>query len=402
MAEFKDDRIRLVPRLKNQGYRREQVAQRRTWVEEQSGASLPHIGAFSVASDDMRGNIENLVGVAQVPLGIAGPLRVRGEHADGIFYLPLATTEGALVRSYERGMVALTRAGGAEARIYADSNRVSPIFTCAGVAEALLFSRRVDDRFPEIRAAAEATTRHGKLLAVECLPVGRRVIVDFSFFTGDAQGMNMIVKAADAACRFILDQIGGEQHLIFSGYNSEKRASGSLLRGGKGKKVVAGAELPRAVVERVLRTTPEAMVDMWTQTVLGHLTTGSLGYNGHFANGLSALFIACAQDVANVANAAVGVTHFELTSGGDLYASVTLPSLTVATVGGGTQLGTGQECLRMLGCGEAGSAPKLAEIIAAALLAGELSMGAAIASGQFVAAHESLGRNRPALESDEE
>ncbi len=401
MAESADDRIRLVPRLKNQGYRREQVAQRRSWIEKQTGAALPHVGTFSIDSEDLRGNIENPVGVAQVPLGIAGPLRVRGEHADGIFYLPLATTEGALVRSYERGMVALTRAGGAEARVYVDANRVSPIFTCSSVAQAHDFSRRLGERFDEVRAAAEATTSHGRLIAAECLPVGRKVIVDFSFFTADAQGMNMIVKAADAACRFIVEKIGGERYLIFSGYNSEKRASGSLLRGGKGKKVVAGAELPRAVVERVLRTTPEAMVEMWNQTVLGHLTTGSFGYNGHFANGLTAFYIACGQDTANVANAAVGITHFELTGGGDLYASVTLPSLTVATVGGGTQLGTGRECLRMLGCDGTGKARKLAEIFAAALLGGELSMGAAIASGQFVAAHESLGRNRPAPEGDE-
>ena len=395
MTEPAAPRIRLVPRLRNQGYGREQVAQRRAWVEERTGASLPHVGAFSISTEEMRGNVENPVGVAQIPLGVAGPLRVRGEHADGIFYLPLATTEGALVRSYERGMVALTRSGGAEARIFRDSNRVSPVFHCASVADAHAFSRRIPERFEEVREAAEATTRHGRLLSLHCLPVGRKVIVDLSFFTADAQGMNMIVKAADAACRFIEREIGAERYLIFSGYGSEKRASGSLLRGGKGKKVVAGAEVPRAVVESVLHSTPEGMVDLWQQTVLGHLATGSLGYNGHFANGLTALFIACGQDVANVANAAVGVTHFEVTGAGDLFASVTLPSLTVATVGGGTHLGTGRECLGMLGCGEPGSAPRLAEIFAAALLAGELSMGAAIASGEFVAAHEALGRNRP-------
>jgi hydroxymethylglutaryl-CoA reductase (NADPH) len=134
---------------------------------------------------------------------------------------------------------------------------------------------------------------------------------------------------------------------------------------------------------------------MWHHTMLGHVQANAVGYNGHYANGLTAIFIACGQDVANVANAAVGITNFEVTDEGDLYASVTLPSLTVATVGGGTGLGTSRECLAMLGCAGSGQAAKLAEIVTATLLAGELSMGAAIASSEFVEAHETYGRNRP-------
>ncbi len=395
-----DRRIRLVPRLKDQGYERPLVDHRRAWVENKTGTELGHVGAFSIDSEKLRGNIENPIGAAQMPLGVAGPLLIRGEHAEGTFYVPLAPTEAALVRSYERGMVALTRAGGATTRVYLDRNRVSPIFHFASVDKAYDFSRRLPDHRSEIRRAAESTTGHGKLLGFDCLPVGRKVIVDFSYYTADAQGMNMIVKATDAACRYIRDNVGGDRYYIFSGYNSEKRASGSLLRGGKGKKVVAGAHLRRGLVEAVLHITPERLVDLWQHTVLGHLTTGALGYNGHYANGLTALFIACGQDVANVANSSVGVTHFELTEEGDLHASVTLPSLSVATVGGGTHLGTSQECLRMLGCGEQGSALKLAEITAATLLAGELSMGAAIGSGEFVDAHETYGRNRPVAEDE--
>ena len=134
---------------------------------------------------------------------------------------------------------------------------------------------------------------------------------------------------------------------------------------------------------------------MWHRTMIAQLSANVVGYNGQFANGLAAMFIACGQDVANVVNSSVGITDFEVTDRGDLYASVTLPSLTVATVGGGTALGTARECLEMLGCAGAGQAPKLAEIVAATLLAGELSMGAAIASGEYVAAHETYGRNRP-------
>ncbi len=388
-------RIELVPRLKDQGYAPDQVARRRQWVEDKTGCRLEHVGVYSIPPEAMRGNIENPIGVAQMPLAVAGPLELYGEHAEGTFYVPLATTEGALVRSYERGMVAITRAGGASARVYVDENRVSPVFFCEDVVEAHAFAGRVREHFDDLRAAAESTTSHGRLLRVECLPVGREVIVNFSFATGDAQGMNMIVKASEQACRWIRDHLGGPAYYVFSGYNSEKRASGALLAGGKGKKVTAGVRLPAAVVKAVLHITPERLVEVWHHTVIGHLQAGALGYNGHIANGLTALFIACGQDVANVANAAVGITNLELLPEGDLYASVTLPSLTIATVGGGTGLGTSRECLQMLGCAGSGGALKLAEIVAATVLAGELSMGGAIGSGEFVEAHETLGRNRP-------
>lgn len=394
-AESRPDAVALVPRFAKQGFGRPEIDARRRWVEEKTGAALSEVGRFSVDAGAMRGNVENPIGAVQVPLGVAGPLRVEGEQARGTFFVPLATTEGALVRSYERGMVALTRAGGAVARVELDRNRVSPIFHFAGVAEAHDFCRRLPERFEAVRSVAEATTSHGRLLELTCLPAGRRVIVDFEYSTGDAHGMNMIVRATDAACRWIVDHVGGERYLVFSGYSAEKRPAGSLLRGGKGKKVVAGALLPRRVVRSVLRTTPEAMAELWQATVAGHLTSGSLGYNGQYANGLAALFIACGQDVANVVNSAVGVTQLELDPGGDLYASVTLPSLTIATVGGGTGQGTARECLEMLGCAGTGGALKLAEITAATLLAGELSMAAAIASGEFVDAHETYGRNRP-------
>ncbi|HZF12522.1 MAG TPA: hydroxymethylglutaryl-CoA reductase [Thermoanaerobaculia bacterium] len=385
----------LVPRLGKEAYTPAGVAERRRWVEERTGVLLPHVGAYSIDSQRMRGNVENPIGAVQMPLGVAGPLLIDGEHARGELYVPLATTEGALVRSYERGMVALTRAGGARVRIWTDENRVAPLFELGDVAEAAEFAREVLLSFEAIRAEAESTTRHGRLLRLDCHPIGRSVIVDFRYHTGDAQGMNLAVKATDQACRWIVAHTRARRYSIFSGYDSEKRASGALFSGGKGKRVSAGALLPRGLVESYLHSTPRALAEMCRRTVLGHLEAAAIGYNGHYANGLTALFIACGQDVANVANSAVGITSFEVTETGDLHASVTLPALSVATVGGGTALGTSRECLEMLGCFGAGGAPKLAEIAAATLLAGEISMGAAIASGELVAAHETYGRNRP-------
>lgn len=388
-------RLPLVPRFLDQGYREDQVRARRAWVEQTTGASLPLVGACGIPTEEMRGNIENPIGTVQMPLAVAGPMVVRGEHADGTFYVPFATTEGALVRSYERGMVLLSRAGGVTTRVLVDENVVCPTFLFGDVAEAAAFVRELPSHLDALRAEAESTTRHGKLLRVEARPSGRSVIVTFHYFTADAQGMNMIVKATERAARWLVEHTVARGYRTFSGMSSEKRASGYLLEGVKGKTVVAGATIPADLLQSYMRISPRDMVALWHDVVIGHLQANAVGFNAHYANGLTAMFIALGQDVANVANAAVGITDYELTPEGDLYASVTLPSLTVATVGGGTGLGTSRECLSMVGCVGAGHARKLAEIVAASLLAGELSMAGAIGSGEFVDAHETYGRNRP-------
>jgi hydroxymethylglutaryl-CoA reductase (NADPH) len=384
----------LVPRFRNDGYEPEQLARRRAWLEAKTGATLAHAGQLSFDSEQLRGNIENPVGVAQVPMGIAGPLLVRGKHAQGTFYVPMATSEGALIRSYERGMTVLTRSGGVEAALLGDENHISPSFFFDDISAANSFVEWVPKNFAAMQAETASTTRHGKLTAVECFQTGRQVILQLRFSTGDAQGMNMIAKAADAVCRWIGRQYPGSRHLLFSGMCSEKRASGLVIVAGKGKRVTAGALVPRSTLKMYLRVTPEQLFEVWQSTVVGHLHAGAVGYNAHYANGLAAIFIATGQDVANIANSACGITVFELHPEG-LFVSVTLPALSVATVGGGTSLPTQREALEVMGCYGTGKAKKLAEIVAAALLGGEISMGAAIATGEFVAAHERYGRNRP-------
>jgi hydroxymethylglutaryl-CoA reductase (NADPH) len=395
LADCREMMPPLVPRLGPEGYEREAVTKRREWVERKTASNLFHIGSYSAASENMRGNIENPVGAVQVPLGIAGPLAIRGTYANGIFYVPLATTEGALVRSYERGMVTLTRAGGVTTRVYQDENRVSPVFFLADVASAHEFVNQLTGDFLRIKEEAESTTKHGKLLRLDCHPVGREVMVNFCYYTADAHGMNMIVKATEHACQWILCNSSAHNFYLFSGLSSEKHGSGALLGGGKGKKVTAGAVLSPALMKTYLHVSSTQLVDLWHHTVVGHMQGNAIGYNAHYANGLAALFIACGQDVANIVNSAVGITNFELLEDGRAYVSVTLPSLTVGTVGGGTGLGTSRECLQILGSAGKGGAPKLAEIAAATLLAGEISMAAAIASGEFTQAHDKYGRNRP-------
>jgi hydroxymethylglutaryl-CoA reductase (NADPH) len=291
-------------------------------------------------------------------------------------------------------MVTLSRAGGVQTAVLEDENHITPTFFFEDVESAYAFTQWTEQHLAEMQTAAAATTRHGKLNNLKCYQVGRQVLLNFGFSTGDAQGMNMIVKAADAVCRWIKTHCPSGDFQIFSGMSSEKRASGFVLSRGKGKRVTAGALLPRELLQLYLRVTPEQLQRLWHSTVVGHLQAGSVGYNGHAVNGLTAIFIATGQDVANVANSACCITSFEL-HGDDLFASVTLPALSVATVGGGTALPTQREALEMMDCYGAGKARKLAEIVAGAVLGGEISMGAAIATGEFVEAHERYGRNRP-------
>jgi hydroxymethylglutaryl-CoA reductase (NADPH) len=385
----------LLPRLKDQGYDPGRVRQRRVWIERRTATSLHHIGACSFDSEQMRGNIENPIGVAQVPMGVAGPVWVRGQHANGLFYVPMATSEGALIRSYERGMVSLTHAGGVQAAILEDENQITPTFFFEDVKSARGFAGWAQRSLPELRTIAATTTRHGQLNNLKCYQLGRQVLMNLGFTTGDAQGMNMMVKATEAVCRWIEEHYAGCRYDIFSGMSSEKRASGFVMGRGKGKRVTAGAFLPTELLQTYLRVTPEQLHRVWQNTVLGHLQAGTIGYNAHYANGLAAIFIATGQDVANVVNSACGITNFELDPAG-IYASVTLPALSVATVGGGTGLPTQREALEIMSCYGSNHARKLAEIVAATLLGGEISMGAALASGDFVSAHERYGRNRPA------
>lgn len=384
----------LLPRLKDQGYEPERVARRRQWVEAKTGAKLEHVAACSWDTEQMRGNIENPIGVAQIPMGIAGPVLVDGRYAQGLFYVPMATTEGALIRSYERGMVALTKSGGVQVSLQADENQISPTFFFEDVHFAQAFTEWLPLHIAGIREAAESTTRHGKLTQVLCYQLGRQVIVNFGYSTGDAQGMNMIVKATEAACQWIRKNHPISSYFIFSGMCSEKRPSGYLLTRGKGKRVTAGAVVTHEALRLYLHCTARQLFDVWHSTMLGHLHANAIGYNAHYANGLTAIFIATGQDVANVVNAACGITYFELHEKG-LFVSVTLPALSVATVGGGTALPTPREALSIMGCAGSGKAKKMAEIVAAAVLGGEISMGAAITTGEFVAAHEHYGRNRP-------
>ncbi|MDR2982811.1 MAG: hydroxymethylglutaryl-CoA reductase [Puniceicoccales bacterium] len=343
-----------------------------------------------------RNNIENFVGTVKVPLGLAGPLRINGTFAQGDYLLPLATTEAALVASYHRGACVVSQAGGCTTLMLAEGVLRSPGFVFRTLEQVGRFMNWCLPRFDEFKAIAETTTRHGQLVDMRFNIEGNHVYLVLEFTTADASGQNMVTIATQSVCDHILAQspVRPTHMFVEANYSGDKKASALTFQSVRGRKVVAEVRLPKGLVEKWLHTTPEKMEAYWRMSALGGVMSGTIGVQGHYANGLAALFLACGQDIACVAEAAVGVTRFEMESDGGLYASVTLPNLIVGTVGGGTGLPTQAACLEILGlCGE-GKARALAEVCAGMVLAGELSIIGALSASEFTRAHHRLARGK--------
>lgn len=343
-------------------------------------------------------NIESFIGAVRVPVGVAGPLRVRGLFAHGDYVVPMATTEAALVASYTRGMLAVSESGGATTAVVNEAIGRAPVFMFAGLADAGRFVAWCAEQVDAIRAAAEATTRHGKLIDLRFNLEGSRVYISFEYTTGDAAGQNMVTIATAAGCAWIVEHapVPIRRWLIESNHSGDKKATQQSLTGVRGRKVIAEAVIPAATLKRRLHVEARALAEAWQVSAIGGVMSGGIGIQGHLANGLAAIFIATGQDAACVAEAAVGITRFESDDDGALHASVTLPGLIVGTVGGGTGLPSQRACLRLLRMDGPGHAGALAEVIAAALLAGEISILAAICAGDFATAHARLARERRA------
>ena len=339
-------------------------------------------------------NIENYIGTVKVPVGVIGPLRVNGLFAHDDFYVPLATTEAALVASYGRGARLISAAGGCAAGVLAEGVHRAPGFAFRNVTEGGLFTQWVLEEKAALKAAADATSRYGRLVDVSPHIEGDHVYLVCTFVTGDAAGQNMVTIATDALCRDIEARcpIKPLYWFVETNLSGDKKASALSFLSVRGRKVVAEVTVPGELVQSHLHTTAERMQDYWRMSALGGVMSGSIGVQGHYANGLAALYLATGQDVACVAESAVGVTRFELRENGALYASVTLPNIIVGTVGGGTGLPSQSAALSVLGLKGPGKARALAEVCAAVCLAGELSIIGALAAGHFVRAHASLAR----------
>ncbi|MGK0501412.1 MAG: hydroxymethylglutaryl-CoA reductase (NADPH) [Alteromonadaceae bacterium] len=391
-----------IPRSKSNDqnsseYSTEMAATRRQFVKEKTGAEMNHVGTFSIEPDTLPGNIEHFTGVAQVPIGLAGPLIIEGVDAHGEFYVPMATTEGTLVASYNRGMRLTAESGGVKTTVIDDAMQRAPVFVFEDARAALAFGKWVTDNFELIKAKAEETTSVGKLRDIEQYAVSKMRWLRFNFTCGDAAGQNMVSKATRHACQWMQAQhIAGLEHFALSGnLDTDKKHSFVNSLHTRGKRVVAEATIPADLMKSLMHCSPEALFKQRQLSNMGAFVAGSVSNGAHFANGITALFIACGQDVANVAESSAGYTYSEITPNGNYYFSITIPSLVVASYGGGTGLATQRECLETLGCYGKGGVNKLAEIIAATVLCGELSLGAAVVADEWVSSHDEYGRNRP-------
>ncbi|ADI74224.1 3-hydroxy-3-methylglutaryl Coenzyme A reductase [Methanohalobium evestigatum Z-7303] len=377
------------------------VKLRRQAVEEMSDISFKNIQNHNIDAEEVaRKNIENMIGAVQIPLGVAGPLKVNGEYADGDYHIPLATTEGALVASINRGCSVITRSDGANVRIFQDVMTRAPAFKVENVARAQEFVEWIKkpDTIKHMQDKISDITSHGELVDVDPYVLGNTVYLRFSYDTKDAMGMNMVTIATNTLVDLIEDEFGADPISLSGNMCTDKKPAAINSIQGRGKTVVAETEIPKKVIEDRLKSTPEEMAEVnYRKNLLGSARAGSLGYNAHAANVIAAMNIACGQDTAHVVEGSNTITTMEVTKYGDLYCSVTLPSLLVGTVGGGTGIGTQKDCLDLLGVAGSGHPPgsnakKLAEIIASSVLAGEISLIGAQAAGHLARAHAELGR----------
>ncbi len=393
--EEKKDKPVAVPYNKEDNYSHKIVRQRLRFLEEHTGVKPKHLTQASFDPNVTQGNIENFVGVAQVPIGLAGPLKVNGEHAQGDFLIPLATTEGTLVASYNRGIKLLNMSGGVTCTVVDDAMQRAPVFIFDSAREARDFKHWVDHHLPQIAEQAETTSRVAKLLNIEIYLAAKLAYLRFNYFTGDAAGQNMVGRATFAACSWILEQVKTiRRFYLESNLATDKKASQVNIMNTRGKRVIAEAVVPRETLAQNMRVDPETLHYHASIANVGTMLSGANNNGAHSPNAITAMFIATGQDVANVSESSAAIGYTEVTKEGDLYISITLPSLIVATHGGGTALPTQRECLEIMGCFGKGKVKKLAEIIAGTVLAGELSLGAAISSLDWVSSHEQYGRNR--------
>ncbi len=374
------------------------VAARLALCERAAGRPLPYLGGRPVPPADARGKVENLVGFAQVPLGIAGPLELDTHLGRRCVYVPMATTEGAMVASYSRGMKLLGAAGTTRSRVLREGLSQHPVLVYRDAARALAARDSLPELREELERLTSSITSHGKLVDVRGEPVGRRLVLCLTFTTGESLGINMAARAADLCSGWMAELTGAETRYVH-GEDVEKRAHVRGLVEGRGRSVVCEATIPATLLAEHLRVAPGELVAILRTYEVGFARLSTANHLIQSANGLAAVFLACGQDVAYVTECATGFLDLETTAQGELYASAFLPSLLIGTVGGGTGQGTAAECLELLGVRGPGGAKLLAEILAAVVLAGDLSLLASFCTHEFVEAHERLGRNRPEAEA---
>ena len=372
---------------------------RLNFLIDKTGCKLDSLQEMKISCGELKGNIENVIGAVEIPVGIGGPLWIQGAKWNENIYIPLATTEGALLSSVNRGARALNMSGGVTARVLRRRMSRSPIFDCGSMLEALEFKSWLQKNFHYLQKKITEYSNYAKLMDLEFRHGGPCLHVVFLYETGDASGQNMTTICTWQACQWIQARYQIETGRKFKDFmleanmSTDKKASYHSILQGRGREVIAEVLIPEKIIKRVFRTTPELMVKMLQQAQAAQMFSGTQSFNINIANVIAGVFTATGQDIACVHESSVGQFHLEL-RGGDIYASMHLPSLVVGTVGGGVGLPIQQQMLKLMGCYGKGGADRLAEIIASYCLALDLSTATSLLNGSFVDAHERWGRNR--------
>lgn len=393
---------RTLPKVPARGLYTEEARQERlAFAREQTGVDLTEVAHTRLDPRRLVSNIEAFIGSVEIPVGMAGPLHIKGVHAAGLYYAPMATSEGALVASATRGATALSRSGGVTARVLGQRMMRVPLFGFENMNSAMFFAEWVKDRFDDLRTEVRKYSNYAQLVEIQAQVMGRNVHVHFIYETGDAAGQNMTTTCTWQACQWILARIKRfkglqlENFLIEANLSNDKKVTYQTYLKGRGVRVMAEAVLTDEVCRKVLKVSAAQLVKAYQNFVAGSLAAGMVGLNINVANVVASMFTALGQDIACVHESSLAHLHIELTDEGDAYCTMTLPSLVIGTVGGGTSLAQQKECLSLIDCAGPGRSHKLGEIIAAYCLALDISTLSAIAADQFARAHEKLGRNRP-------
>lgn len=373
------------------------ASERRSALEETLQVNLPHIGNFTLSQDTASSrNCENMIGAIQIPVGIAGPLKINGQVTKGEFYLPLATTEGALVASVNRGAKAISQSGGANTIFNKVGITRAPVFRVEDLKKGQELITWVKTNFKTLQQITESTSSHLTLLEIKPVSAGRSVYLRFRFDTQDAMGMNMATIAVAAAVKHIEEATKTKCIALSGNMCSDKKSNFLNFIEGRGISTQAEAIISKQILSDVLKTNASELFEVYSRKIVqGSMLSGTIGANAQAANILTALFLSTGQDVAHIAEASSVITSLETLENGNIYISVSLPDLPVGTVGGGAMLETQKEALSVLNIngGNSGkNAEKLAEIIAGAVLAGELSLLSSLAENSLACAHKTLGR----------
>jgi|TARA_B110000495_G_scaffold110082_1_gene95252 hydroxymethylglutaryl-CoA reductase (NADPH) len=372
------------------GYLPEDSERRLEWLKNERNFELKNLPPNE--TEELKGIIENHIGYMQMPMAIAGPVMIDGKYARGEFTIPLCTIEGSLAASMNRGLYASSLCGGMKTKHFRQELSRSPIFIFDDLKKSDEFQNWVTDHLEEITKAAQSTTQYGKVLRIDQYAIQNYVLLDFILDTGNAAGQNMVTLATNVACEYIRQETG-HKFFLDSNFASDKKASSRNMILGRGHGVIAETHITKSVMSRVLNVDPDFVIENWTYFPIVSAMAGTLGNAIHASNALTAIYIATGQDTACVAENSVGHFTIEKVDDGITW-RLTLPSMTVGTVGGGTRLNQQQQNLKLLGCDSSSehSSKKLAEIIAAAALGLEISLGSAIMSHTWTSAHMKYGR----------